>query len=86
MFPFTEKHWPCNNMEFEGLFGQTAFYIHGIPSAPIQLRLNFLLVFRDHFLSFFIKSWVFMEHSLLVKMFLFVLRLLRIARYVCIKG
>lgn len=34
MLPFTEKHWPCNNVEFEGLFGQAAFYIHGVPSAP----------------------------------------------------
>lgn len=85
MLPFTEKHWPCNNIELEGLFGQAAFYIHGVPSAPIQLRVIFFLVFRDHFLSFFIKSRVSMKHVWLVKMFLFVLRLLRIAGYVCVK-
>lgn len=86
MLPFTKKHWSCNNMKFEGIFGQAALYIHDIPSAQIQLRLHFLLVYRDHPLSFAIKSWVFVEYFLLVKMFLFVLRLLRRVRYACIKS
>lgn len=36
MFPFTKKHWPCNNMESEGLFGQAVFPF----MAFLQLQYN----------------------------------------------